>query len=89
MGCELGVKRPSRPPLGGAAGGRGGWGGRGRGGAGFSDAEFRLRCAKWESAQRGCVVEAIEGKSTQRDPWDDASLCLQRVEAWGKGNGMN
>lgn len=83
-GVRARSKETQTAATGGRCRGRGG-----RGGAGFSEAEFRPRCAKWESAQRGCVLGAIEGKSTQSDPSDDASRCLQRVEAWGKGNGMN
>lgn len=86
VGCERGETRPSRQPLVGAAG-RAGAGRRGNSPRLRRKAAFGLRCAKWESAQRGSVVEAV-AKGAQRNPWVDTRLCLQLGEAWGKENGM-
>lgn len=67
-----------------ATGGRCGARG-GRGGAGFSEAEFRPRCAKWESVQRGCVVEAIEGEERSEGPLGRRSPVPPARRGMGEG----
>lgn len=75
VGYKRRVTRPSPPPLGGAAG-RAGAGRRG-------PPRGCVQAAVREVGERakGRLVEAVEQKGAQRDPWEDARLCLQAGEA--------